>query len=160
MVSTPRRIVRSNRRVPSQIRTFGHAPNIMPMPNLLGMPKSSYDRFLSHSLRELFDEITPIEDFTGSRMEIRFTDYWLSDPELTETEARDRERTYAAPMRVKVELLVKETGEDLIFLHKITAGGADKSYGIEAARLAGVPKKVLERAREILRGLQQKKLIK
>ena len=111
MVSTPRRIVRSNRRVPSQIRTFGHAPNIMPMPNLLGMPKSSYDRFLSHSLRELFDEITPIEDFTGSRMEIRFTDYWLSDPELTETEARDRERTYAAPMRVKVELLVKETGE-------------------------------------------------
>ena len=61
MVSTPRRIVRSNRRVPSQIRTFGHAPNIMPMPNLLGMPKSSYDRFLSHSLRELFDEITPIE---------------------------------------------------------------------------------------------------
>ena len=111
MVSTPRRIVRSNRRVPSQTRTFGHAPNIMPMPNLLGMPKSSYDRFLSHSLRELFDEITPIEDFTGSRMEIRFTDYWLGDPELTETEARDRERTYAAPMRVRVELLVKETGE-------------------------------------------------
>ena len=44
-------------------------------------------------------------------MEIRFTDYWLGDPELTETEARDRERTYAAPMRVRVELLVKETGE-------------------------------------------------
>ena len=111
MVSTPRRIVRSNRRVPSQTRTFGHAPNIMPMPNLLGMPKSSYDRFLSHRLREQFDEITPIEDFTCSRMEIRFTDYWLGDPELTETEARDRERTYAAPMRVRVELLVKETGE-------------------------------------------------
>ena len=83
----------------------------MPMPNLLGMPKSSYDRFLSHGLRELFDEITPIEDFTGSRMEIRFADYWLSDPEMTESDARDRERTYAAPMRVRVELLVKETGE-------------------------------------------------
>ena len=54
------------------------------------------------------------------------------------------------------QVLVKETGEDLIFLHKIVPGGAHKSYGIEAARLAGVPKKVLDRANIILQDLQEK----
>tara|TARA_Y100001968_G_scaffold242752_1_gene226456 strand:- start:16779 stop:19589 length:2811 start_codon:yes stop_codon:yes gene_type:complete len=57
------------------------------------------------------------------------------------------------------QVLVKETGEDLIFLHKITPGGAHKSYGIEAARLAGVPRKVLDRAKVILKKLQEKELI-
>jgi len=81
------------------------------MPNLIEMPRRSYDRFLREGLRELFDEISPIDDFTGSRMELRFGDYRFEDPKYNEGESRDRERTYAAPMRVRVELLVKETGE-------------------------------------------------
>ncbi len=83
----------------------------MEMPNLIEMPKRSYDRFLSESLRELFDEISPIEDFTGGRMELRLGEYTFDEPKYTETECRDRERTYSRPMRVSVELLVKETGE-------------------------------------------------
>ena len=47
-------------------------------------------------------------------------------------------------------MLVEETGKDLVFLHQVQAGGASRSYGIEAARLAGVPKPVVQRARQVL----------
>ena len=55
------------------------------------------------------------------------------------------------------QVLVKETGEKLLFLHKVVPGGASRSYGIEAARLAGVPKNVIRRAKEILIDLEQEK---
>jgi DNA mismatch repair protein MutS len=51
------------------------------------------------------------------------------------------------------QVLVEETGEDLVFLHQVQAGGASRSYGIEAARLAGVPKPVVQRARQVLNQL-------
>ena len=54
------------------------------------------------------------------------------------------------------QVLVEETGEDLSFLHKVIPGGASRSYGIEAARLAGVPHAVVLRAHEILHDLQNK----
>ena len=53
------------------------------------------------------------------------------------------------------QVLVKETGEDLVFLHRIAPGGANRSYGIEAARLAGVPTVVVQRARKLLEQLEQ-----
>ncbi len=55
------------------------------------------------------------------------------------------------------QVLVKETGEDLLFLHKVVPGGASRSYGIEAARLAGVPKEVIIRANQILNSLEETK---
>ena len=48
------------------------------------------------------------------------------------------------------QVLVEETGSDLVFLHRVAAGGASRSYGIEAARLAGVPTSVVQRARQVL----------
>ncbi len=56
------------------------------------------------------------------------------------------------------QVLVKETGNDLVFLHSVIPGGASRSYGIEAARLAGVPSDVIQRAKEILKTLEQKKI--
>ena len=53
------------------------------------------------------------------------------------------------------QVLVEETGEDLVFLHRVTAGGASRSYGIEAARLAGVPTDVVQRARQVLDQLER-----
>ena len=50
---------------------------------------------------------------------------------------------------------MKETGEDLLFLHRVVPGGASKSYGIEAARLAGVPKEVVKNAKKILTNLEK-----
>ena len=110
-MTTDRRIVSSGRSVPTLKKDFGRAIHVMEMPNLIDMPRRSYERFLREGLRELFDEISPIEDFTGGRMELRFGDYHFEDAKYTEAECRDRERTYATPMRVRVELLVKETGE-------------------------------------------------
>ena len=48
------------------------------------------------------------------------------------------------------QVLVEETGDDLLFLHQVSPGGASRSYGIEAARLAGVPASVVQRARQVL----------
>lgn len=53
------------------------------------------------------------------------------------------------------QVLVEETGDDLIFLHRVIAGGASRSYGIEAARLAGVPKEVVQRAKQVLDQLER-----
>ncbi len=57
------------------------------------------------------------------------------------------------------QVLVEETGDDLIFLHKVAPGGASRSYGIEAARLSGVPITVIKRAKDLLSGLENKELI-
>ena len=48
------------------------------------------------------------------------------------------------------QVMVEETGDDLVFLHQVRSGGASRSYGIEAARLAGVPASVVQRARQVL----------
>jgi len=110
-LTTDRRIVSALRTVPTLKKDFGRAVHIMEMPNLIEMPRRSYERFLREGLRELFDEISPIDDFTGGRMELRFGEYHFEESKYSESECRDRERTYAAPMRVRVELLVKESGE-------------------------------------------------
>ncbi|MXW36307.1 MAG: DNA-directed RNA polymerase subunit beta, partial [Chloroflexi bacterium] len=62
-------------------------------------------------LRELFDEISPIEDFTGTRMALSFIDYYIESPKLDARECRQRDATYGAPLKVIAELTVKETGE-------------------------------------------------
>ena len=111
MTTTERRIVRTNRRVPTLVRNFGKAERVLEMPHLIQMPRESYERFLKVRLRDLLDEISPIDDFTGGRMELRFGEYRLEDPKFSPAECRLRDQTYAAPMRVRVELLVKETGE-------------------------------------------------
>ena len=57
------------------------------------------------------------------------------------------------------QVLVKENGNTISFLHKVVPGGANRSYGIEAARLAGVPEVVIHKARKILEHLEQKNQI-
>ena len=97
--------------VPSIIKDFGRAEHVLEMPHLIQMPRRSYDLFLRAGLHELLDEISPIADFTGNRMELRFGEYRLEEPKYSERECRLRDATFAAPLRVRVELLVKETGE-------------------------------------------------
>ena len=111
MTTTERRIVRPYRRVPTLIKAFGKHEPVLEMPYLIQLPRASYDHFLTTGLRELLDEISPIEDFTGSRLELRLGEYRFEEPKYSERECRDRDVTYAAAMRVRVELEVKETGE-------------------------------------------------
>ncbi|MGH7930276.1 MAG: DNA-directed RNA polymerase subunit beta, partial [Candidatus Binatia bacterium] len=86
-------------------------PHILEIPNLIQIQIDSYDWFVKEGLRELLDEINPIQDFTGARMEISFRDYHFEDPKLSEADCRERDATFAAPLKVNVELEIKETGE-------------------------------------------------
>ena len=81
------------------------------MPNLIRIQTDSFDWFKNSGLQELFEEISPITDFTGKNMELRFLDYHFGEPRYSVLECRQRDMTYAAPLRVRVQLLIKETGE-------------------------------------------------
>jgi DNA-directed RNA polymerase subunit beta len=106
-----RDVVRFGDYLPTTEKWYSHIPQIMEMPNLIKVQLDSYDWFTREGLRELLDEISPIQDFTGSKMELRFGEYSFGEPKYSEAECRDRDATYAAPLRVRVELIVKETGE-------------------------------------------------
>jgi DNA-directed RNA polymerase subunit beta len=92
-------------------RNFGRITSVMPMPNLIKVQIESFDWFKNQGLQELFEEISPITDFTGKNMELRFLDYHFGEPRYSVLECRQRDMTYAAPLRVRVQLLIKETGE-------------------------------------------------
>ena len=82
----------------------------MEMPNLIEIQRDSYQWFLDEGLMEMFEEISPISDFTGN-LSLEFVNYSLGEPKYDVDECRERDATYAAPLRVKVRLINKETGE-------------------------------------------------
>ncbi len=91
--------------------SFSKIKDELEMPNLLEVQKNSYQWFLNEGLREVFSDISKITDFTGNLV-LRFIDHSLdSTPKYTELEAKERDTTYAAPLRVKVQLENMETGE-------------------------------------------------
>src|SRR5690606_34587773 len=89
---------------------FGKIEEILPMPNLIEIQQTSYQWFLEEGLREVFREISPIQDFTGNLV-LQFIDYSLGEPKYDVEECKERDANYAAPLRVKVRLINKETGE-------------------------------------------------
>lgn len=80
------------------------------IPNLIEIQLNSYNWFLREGLRELFDNFSPIEDFTGN-LRLTFREYTLGDPKYTIEECRDRDTTYEVPLKVQVQLLNTTTGE-------------------------------------------------
>lgn len=82
----------------------------MELPNLIEIQQKSYQWFLDEGLREMFQDISPIQDFTGNLV-LEFIDYSLGEPKYSVDETKERDVTYAAPLRVKVRLINKETGE-------------------------------------------------
>ena len=91
-------------------RSYARIKEVLEVPNLIEIQKQSYQKFLDEGLREIFRDISPIQDFTGNLV-LEFIDYSLGEPKYTVEEAKERDVTYAAPLRVKVRLLNKETGE-------------------------------------------------
>ncbi len=81
------------------------------VPNLIELQVESFKWFREKGLRDLFDEISPIEDFTKKVMELRFLDYEFGEPKYSEQECRTKDLTFSRPLYVQVELLIKETGE-------------------------------------------------
>ncbi len=81
------------------------------IPNLIELQLDSFAWFMGKGLRELFDEISPIKDFTGKVMELQFLEYEFGEPKYSEEECRTKDLTFSKPLYVNVELLIKETGE-------------------------------------------------
>ena len=92
-------------------KRYARIPEVLPIPDLIELQLQSFRWFIGHGLRELFDEISPISDFTGKVMELRFKDYEFGEPKYSELECRTRDLTFSKPLYVAVELLIKETGE-------------------------------------------------
>ena len=92
-------------------KNFARHEEIMAMPNLLEIQKKSYKWFLDTGLREVFADVASISDYAGN-LELSFIDYTMDEkPKYDVEECKARDATYAAPMKVRVRLLNKETGE-------------------------------------------------
>src|SRR5256886_1978088 len=93
--------------------SFARIPDIRPMPGLIQIQLDSFEWFKKEGLRELFQEISPIEDFTGKNLSLEFIvpSEPFGKPKYNEDECRDRDATYSAPLNVKARLINKETGE-------------------------------------------------
>ncbi|GHO44073.1 DNA-directed RNA polymerase subunit beta [Ktedonospora formicarum] len=93
--------------------SFARIPDIRPMPGLIQIQLDSFEWFKKEGLRELFEEISPIEDFTGKNLSLEFIvpPEPFGKPKYAEDECRDRDATFAAPLNVKARLINKETGE-------------------------------------------------
>ena len=93
--------------------SFARIPDIRPMPGLIQIQLDSFEWFKKEGLRELFQEISPIEDFTGKNLSLEFIvpPEPFGKPKYNEDECRDRDATYSAPLNVKARLINKETGE-------------------------------------------------
>lgn len=89
---------------------FGKFQEVLELPNLIEVQRNSYEWFLESGLREVFHDISPIQDFTGNLV-LEFLDYSLGKPKYGVEQCKERDVTYAAPLRVKVRLINKETGE-------------------------------------------------
>ena len=89
---------------------FGKLKEVLELPNLIEVQRNSYHWFLKEGLREVFQDVSPIQDFTGNLV-LEFLDYTLGDPKYSVEECKERDVTFAAPLRVKVRLINKETGE-------------------------------------------------
>ncbi|KMK74856.1 DNA-directed RNA polymerase subunit beta [Alkalihalobacillus pseudalcaliphilus] len=93
-----------------QRRSYARINEVLELPNLIEIQTASYQWFLDEGLREMFQDISPIQDFTGNLV-LEFIDYSLGEPKYPVDESKERDVTYAAPLRVKVRLINKETGE-------------------------------------------------
>src|SRR5258708_22949327 len=100
----------SEMRAPSRL-SYGRIPNLVELKDLIAIQVDSFKWFKSEGLRELFDEINPITDYTGKNFELKFLDYEFGSPKFSVEECRNRDMTYAAPLRIKTRLTIKETGE-------------------------------------------------
>ena len=91
--------------------SYSKINEVAAMPNLIQIQTESYDWFIKEGLREVFEDISPIKDYAGNLV-LEFIDYSLNDsPKYDQEECKERDVTYAAPLKVKVRLVNKESGE-------------------------------------------------
>ena len=92
-------------------RKFFKDFSMVSLPNLIETQLNSYDWFLEKGFRELLSEVNPVVDFTGKDLELYFEDYYLDEPKYDEVTSRNKNISYEAPLRCKIKLVIKKTGE-------------------------------------------------
>ena len=97
-------------RARSKRLSFAKIPEVLPLPDLLSVQHESFDWFLEHGLKEIFEEISPIEDFTGS-LALELTDHRFEDPTMSIAEAKERDANYSRPLFVTARFMNRQTGE-------------------------------------------------
>ena len=120
-------------------KSYAKLPTVLDVPNLIKVQLDSFQRFQEEGIKQLLEEVSPIKDLTGNRLELSFVAYEYREPRSghSEQECHERDLTYSAPLYVKVRLLVKETGEikeqDLFFgdIPLMTAKGTFITSGAE-----------------------------
>ena len=135
---------------PVSRKSYARLPQILDVPNLIKVQLDSFRWLQEEGLKQLIDEVSPIQDFTGSRLEISFIGYEFREPRNSEQECRQRDLTYSSPLYIKTRLLIKATGEikeqDLFFgdIPMITSkgtfitGGAERVVVSQLLRSPGV----------------------
>ena len=93
-----------------ELRSFAQTSTVLDVPNLIQVQLDSFEWFKTDGLRELFEEISPIEDFPGGRFQLTFEGHHFEDPKQSEEECRERETTFSAPLYVTVGLHTKGSG--------------------------------------------------
>ncbi|MEP7334743.1 MAG: DNA-directed RNA polymerase subunit beta, partial [Actinomycetota bacterium] len=95
---------------PRARKNFSRLKHVLDLPNLIDIQKASFDWFLDEGLRETIDDISPIEDYTGT-LAVEFGEYRFGEPPVSITECREKDMTYQAPLSMTVRFVNKETGE-------------------------------------------------
>ena len=91
-------------------RNFSSIRNSYDLKDLLEIQKKPYEWFINVGIREVFDDLFPVENFSGT-LSLEFGDYHFDKPKYSIKESKDRQSTYSAPLRVEVRLFNRETGE-------------------------------------------------
>src|SRR5574344_1940133 len=101
--------------------SYSRQKEVLEMPNLIEVQKDSYQWFLDEGLKEVFDDISPIADYSG-HLSLEFVDFELCEDDVKYSieECKERDATFAAPLKVRVRLYNKETEE--INEHEIFMG--------------------------------------
>jgi len=95
---------------PRARKSFSKIEHVLDLPNLIDIQKASFQWFLDEGLRETIDDISPIEDYTGT-LAVEFGEYQFGEPQFTIKECREKDLTYQAPLSMTVRFVNKDTGE-------------------------------------------------
>ena len=95
---------------PRARKNFSRLKHVLDLPNLIDIQKASFQWFLDEGLRETIDDVSPIEDYTGT-LAVEFGEYRFGEPPTSIRECREKDLTYQAPLNMTVRFVNKETGE-------------------------------------------------
>jgi DNA-directed RNA polymerase subunit beta len=91
-------------------KSFSRLKHTLELPNLIDIQKASFRWFIEEGLHETIEDISPIEDYTGT-LAVEFGDYWFGEPQFSIKECREKDLTYQVPLSMSIRFVNKETGE-------------------------------------------------